>query len=110
MDDQTLRDLFQNFGPIVIRRMFGGKGIYHQGIIFALVVDDELLLKADALSQDKFIAAGSKQWSYISKKSKKPVSMPYWSIDDAAFDDPELMKQWAELAFAAALRSQKSHS
>jgi DNA transformation protein len=47
MDDQSLRDLFEGLGTISIRRMFGGKGIYHQGLIVALVVQDELLLKAD---------------------------------------------------------------
>ncbi len=45
MDDETLRDLLQDFGPVSIRRMFGGKGIYHQGLIFALVVRDELLFR-----------------------------------------------------------------
>lgn len=105
MDDETLRELFTGLGAISIRRMFGGKGIYHQGMIIALVVGDELLLKADAQSAPAFIDAGSRQWAYDSKKSGKPVAMPYWSVPDDAFDDPEIMTDWAKLAFAASLRS-----
>ncbi|MGO1160394.1 TfoX/Sxy family protein [Brucella sp. C7-11G] len=105
MDDETLRELFTGLGAISIRRMFGGKGVYHQGLIIALVVRDELLLKADAQSATAFIDAGSRQWAYDSKKSGKPVAMPYWSVPDDAFDDPEIMTDWAKVAFAASLRS-----
>lgn len=107
MDDETLRDLLDGFGPISIRRMFCGKGIYHQGLIFALVVGDELLFKADSQTAPQFIAAGSRQWSYSGHKQGKSVAMPYWSIPDEAFDDPDVMTHWARLAFEAALRSKK---
>ena len=105
MDDETLRELFAGLGAISIRRMFGGKGIYHQGLIIALVVGDELLLKADTQSAPAFIDAGSRQWAYDSKKSGKPVAMPYWSVPDDAFDDPDIMTDWTKLAFAASVRS-----
>lgn len=106
MEDITLRELFAGLGAISIRRMFGGKGIYHQGIIIALVIDDELLLKADAQSASAFMDAGSRQWSYQSKKTGKPVAMPYWSVPDDAYDDPDTMTDWAQTAFAAGLRTQ----
>ncbi|OYR19039.1 TfoX/Sxy family protein [Brucella thiophenivorans] len=105
MDDQSLRELFEGLGAISIRRMFGGKGIYHQGLIIALVVQDELLLKADAESAPAFMEAGSRQWRYNGKKTGKPVAMPYWSVPDNAYDDPEIMTDWARLAFAASLRA-----
>lgn len=44
MDDDAIRDVFSSLGPVAIRRMFGGKGVYHDGIIIALEVDGELLL------------------------------------------------------------------
>ncbi|MFD1197319.1 TfoX/Sxy family protein [Brucella gallinifaecis] len=105
MDDESLREFFAGLGAISIRRMFGGKGIYHQGLIIALVVNDELLLKADAQTMPAFINAGSRQWSYISTKSGKTVAMPYWSVPEDAFDDAEIMTNWARIAFAASLRS-----
>ncbi|MBN9045879.1 MAG: TfoX/Sxy family protein [Rhizobiales bacterium] len=108
MDDETLRDLLQGFGPVSIRRMFGGKGIYRDGVIFALVVRDELLFKADTQTIPLFIDAGSTQWTYAGQKSREPVAMPYWRVPGEAFDDPDVMAEWARLAYQAALRSEKT--
>lgn len=103
MDNDAIHDMFEGLGPVTIRRMFGGKGIYHQGHILALEVDGEILLKADAKSADAFTAAGSRQWVYEGKS--KPAKMPYWSIPDEALDDPDEMKKWVMLAWEAALRA-----
>jgi DNA transformation protein len=85
--------------------MFGGKGIYFEGRILALEVDGDILLKADAESAPDFEAAGCSQWAYDGKG--KPVKMPYWSIPDEAFDDPDVMAGWVRLAYEAALRAKK---
>ncbi len=103
MDNAVIEEMFEGLGPVSIRRMFGGKGIYHQGLIIALDLRDEILLKADETSAPDFRAAGSVQWSYEGKKGK-PVLMPYWSIPDAALDDPDELRNWVRLAFEAALR------
>lgn len=105
MTDDDIHDLFRGLGTVSIRRMFGGKGVYHEGMIVAVEVDGELLLKADAVTAPEFVEAGSTQWAYDGKK--RPVAMPYWSIPDAAFDDPEEMAHWTRLAFEAARRSRK---
>ena len=60
-------------------------------------------MKADSDSSPQFEAAGSSQWVYEGKT--KPVKMPYWSIPDAALDDPDELAQWVRLAFEAALRA-----
>ncbi len=85
MDDESLRDLLQDFGPISIRRMFGGKGIYHHGLIFALVVRDELLLKADELTIPEFLDAGATQWTYEGRHGGEPIAMPYWKRAERSF-------------------------
>ncbi len=103
MDNEAIHDMFEALGPVSIRRMFGGKGIYHQGKILALEVDGEILLKADSESAPEFEAAGSSQWVYEGKN--KPVKMPYWSIPDVALDDPDELAKWVRLAYGAALRA-----
>lgn len=108
MDDDAIRDLMAGLGHVTIKRMFGGKGIYHDGQIVALVVDGELLLKADAQSAPEFAAAGSRQWVYEGQARKGPVAMPYWSIPESAIDDPDEMTIWARRAYEASLRSGKS--
>ena len=103
MDNEAIQDMFETLGPVTIRNMFGGKGIYHRGRILALEVDGEILLKADVESAPEFLAAGATQWSYQGKN--KPAKMPYWSIPDAALDDPDEMAKWVRLAYEAALRA-----
>jgi|EP01132_Coremiostelium_polycephalum_P011790 DNA transformation protein len=102
MDNDAIHDLFSGLGPVTIKRMFGGKGIYHNGLIIALEVADEILLKADAISAPDFEAAGCRRWTYEGKS--KIVDMPYWSIPADAFDDPDVMTEWARRAYEASLR------
>lgn len=104
MDNEQIREVFQSLGDVSIRKMFGGKGIYHQGRILALEVNDELLLKADVETASHFAAAGAVQWSYEGKSGKK-ANMPYWSIPDEALDDPDIMAVWVRRAWEAALRA-----
>lgn len=103
MEDDDIRDVFAGLGKVGIRRMFGGKGIYFDGLIVALDLGDEIMLKADGQSAPQFAAAGCRQWTYDGKG--RAVAMPYWSIPDSAFDDPDEMARWTRLAFEAALRA-----
>ncbi|MEM6461384.1 MAG: TfoX/Sxy family protein [Pseudomonadota bacterium] len=103
MDNEAIHDMFEGLGTVTIKRMFGGKGIYHKGRILAVEVDGEILLKADGESAGKFAQAGAAQWVYSGKKS--PVKMPYWSVPNDALDDPDEMKKWVLLAYEAALRA-----
>ena len=105
MDNAAIEDMFETLGPISIRRMFGGKGIYCEGVILAVEVDGEILLKGDAETAPVLEEAGARQWAYDGKG--KPVKMPYWSIPDSAYDDPEEMARWVKLAYSAALRAKK---
>jgi len=104
MDNEAISELFAGLGRVGIRRMFGGKGIYHEGVIIAVEVDGELMLKADAVSAPDFESAGSRQWTYTGKHGKR-VAMPYWTVPENAFDDPDEMKGWAQKAYEAALRA-----
>ncbi|MDO1585621.1 TfoX/Sxy family protein [Rhizobium oryzicola] len=104
MDNAAIEEMFECLGPITIRRMFGGKGIYHAGVIFAIEIYGDILLKADARAAADFEAAGARQWTYEGK-SGKPVAMPYWSVPDEALDDPDIMAKWVRLSYEAAVRS-----
>ena len=86
--------------------MFGGAGIFRDGLMFALVSDNEIFLKADAETVERFRAAGSGVFTY--SKKGKPATLSYWSVPDEALDDGEALRNWAELAFAAALRAEQA--
>ena len=105
MDNAAIEDMFAGLGPVTIKKMFGGKGVYFNGIITAIETDGEIFLKADAISAPQFEAAGARQWTYDGKG--KSVKMPYWTVPDAALDDPDEIKNWTKLAYEAALRVKK---
>ena len=63
MDAAAIKEMFQGLGPVTIKRMFGGKGIYHMGRIVAVEVRGEMLLKADERSAFEFAAAGATPWA-----------------------------------------------
>lgn len=103
MDDDVITEIFAGLGPVSIRKMFGGKGVYHNGLIVGVEVKGEVLLKADKVSAPQFEAAGARRWAYDGKG--KPVNMPYWTIPDRAVDDPDELANWTRKAYEAAVRS-----
>jgi DNA transformation protein and related proteins len=105
MDDAAIRDMFAGLGDVKIKKMFGGKSVYFEGVIFAIETDGEIFLKVDAISAPHFEAAGARQWTYDGKG--KLVKMPYWTVPDAALDEPDELKTWTRLAYEAALRVKK---
>lgn len=101
-------ELLQPLGAIRTRRMFGGAGIYCDGVFFAIVVDDVLYLKADDQNRGDFEAAGLEPFVYLA--SGKPMRMSYYRAPDEAMDSAEQMRPWARGAVAAALRAPQKKS
>ena len=100
-----LSEVFQSFGVVHAKRMFGGFGIYHDDLMFGLVADDVLYLKADAESAPAFAARNLAQFEYL--KQGRPVRLSFYAAPEEIFDDPDEARDWATLAFEAALRSQR---
>ncbi|QDZ00800.1 TfoX/Sxy family protein [Nitratireductor mangrovi] len=105
MDDERIQELFSGLGPVSIRRMFGGKGVYHNGVIVAVLLRGELMLKGDAEVAGAYEAAGARRWTYAHRRNGSLVAMPYWTAPDDALDDPDEMAGWARLAYQAGLRA-----
>ncbi len=97
-----LCDLFSELGPVSLRKMFGGQGLYHDGVIIGLVIGDELFLKTDAVTRSAFEQAGGEPFTYLGKG--KPVVMSYLSPPVEALESAQAMEPWARLAWEAALR------
>ena len=89
-------------GGVSARRMFGGHGIFKDGLMFALVADDLLYLKTDDQNRPTYEAAGLGAFTYV--KRGKPMAMSYREAPPEGFDDPDVLRDWAAEAFAAALR------
>lgn len=102
-DADRISDLFAVFGPVTVKRMFSGAGIYHRGTIFALCIDDVIYLKADGQSIPAFEREGLGPFTYTAKNRGR-VATSYWRIPDRLYDDPDELAQWTSAAFKAALR------
>lgn len=82
-------ELFEGLGEITTRRMFGGYALYHRGEGFAMLMgDDRIYLKASGRFAEALAADGSREFSYT-RKDGRVVKIAYWSLPDAALDDPE---------------------
>ena len=97
-------DLVAPLGGVTARAMFGGHGLYAQGVMFGLLDDDELFFKTDEATRARFVAAGCRQWMYVNKKVRME-NTGYFRPPDDAHEDAEVMLPWARLALDAALRA-----
>ena len=83
--------------------MFGGVSIYASGVLFALVDDDVLYLKADSSTKARFEAEGLGPFTYDGKTG--PVAMSYWRAPERLYDEPDDMLEWAREAIGVARHS-----
>lgn len=99
-------ELFAALGRIEPRRMFGGVGLYSGGVMFGLIDDGRIHLKVDEALKADMKAAGAQSWIYTERKGPKagvPQETSYWSLPDAACDDPEEAAGWARRALEVAV-------
>lgn len=96
------QDLFAPLGRIEIRRMFGGAGIYADGVFFAIVTRGEIFLKADPGSEPLFAAAGARRFAYSRRDREAPMQLGFWTLPEEALDDSEMALGWARRALATA--------
>lgn len=105
MDEAAIADIFATFRPIRRRRMFGGLGLYAEGVMFAIVVGETIYLKTDDEFARELEGRGSEPFVY--EKGGRRVTIAYWSLPEAAIDDAdaaaELAARAARIAFAAAV-------
>ncbi len=98
----NLQDVFRLFGPIDIKRMFGGHGLSREGLMFGLVSDDIVYLKADAVNKGYFEELGLPRFEYIRKGQVATLS--YFQAPEEIMDDSAEAAIWARRSFDAALR------
>ncbi len=100
-----LMELLEPFEGVTSKSMFGGYGIFKEGLMFALVADDTLYFKADDFNRFEFDRLNLGPFIYT--KGKKPMPMSYHKAPDEALDSSDEMIRWAQFGFDAALRAKK---
>lgn len=96
-------DLLQAIGPVTHRRMFGGFGIFLEGLMFGLIADNVFYLKVDDENRERFEELDLPAFTY--HKQGKPMQLSYRQAPEEALENAEIMAQWGNLAYGAALRA-----
>lgn len=100
-----LQEAFRGLGPVVVRRMFGGHGLYHDGVMFALVADDTLYLKVDDATVARFVDRGLPAFEH--GRGDRILRMSYHLAPPEVLEDPAEAARWGRLACEAALRARR---
>jgi len=94
-------DLLAPVGPVTVRRMFGGAGIYVDGTFIAIVDNDLLYFKTDLQTRRDFQAEGMGPFTYDTKHGPGTLDS-YWRAPERLYDEPDEMARWARAALAVA--------
>ena len=105
MDREGLAELFAAFGPVSVRRMFSGFGLYADDVCFSLFLRGELYFKADETTVPRFAEEGSRPFSYTQTRTGKIVTVnSFWRLPERLYDDPDELAEWTRAAVAVAHR------
>jgi DNA transformation protein len=102
-DPHRFDDLFVEFGPIKLRRFFGGEGIHAGDVMIGMIFDDTIYFKTDEETRKAFAAEKSKPFSFM--KGGETVVTTWFSLPDRLYDEPEELAQWARAALKVAASS-----
>jgi DNA transformation protein len=96
-------DLMSEIDGVSARAMFGGFGMYKDGVIFGLIVENQLYFKVDETTVEKYKKLGSKPFEY--EMRGKVSAMPYWLVPEPILDDAEELRAWVEEAEEISLKA-----
>ena len=100
-----LLDLYVDFEGVSARRMFGGTGLFRDGLMFGLVHDDTLYFKVDEGNRADYEARGLPPFRY--ERKGKTIALGYRQAPEEALEDETVLVEWSRRAWEAALRGRK---
>lgn len=100
---EMLIDALAPLGPVTVRRMFGGGGVYCDGVMFGLIADDALHFKADESSRQPFEDEACSPFVFEGKG--RTISTSYWRIPERLLDNADELVDWARVALGVARRA-----
>ena len=101
-----VKELFAGMGPVQIKRMFGGAGGYADGVMFLLLDNDTIHVKAnDNAMKAALRAEGSGPFVWEPQNGPRKgekIDLGYWRLPESAMDNPEEAVRWGRRALALA--------
>ena len=102
MDADGLKEFFEPFGAVAVKRLFSGHGVYRDGLCFAIHIRGEIYLKSDAQIEATYRALGSEPFVY--GRQTRKISLGFWRLMPEAYDDGDELRRLSALALGAADR------
>ncbi|HTK79114.1 MAG TPA: TfoX/Sxy family protein [Rhizomicrobium sp.] len=105
-DPHRFDDLFAPFGPITLRRFFGGEGICSGEIMFGMIFGERIYFKTDDKTRKTFLSEGCEPFSFEKRSTGETIVTGWYALPDPLYDDPEELARWAKQAYEVAARSE----
>lgn len=101
-DPRRFDDLFAGFGPVRLRRFFGGEGIYADAVMIGMVFGDRIYFKTDEDTRKPFVAEKCKPFSFVKRTTGETVVTTWFALPDRLYDEPDELADWARAALRVA--------
>lgn len=102
-DPEWISELFAGLGPVRLKRMFSGYGVYFGEFCVALAIAPGFCLRVDDATRATFETLGARPFTY-EKQGGLVTVQAWWQIPEALLDEPDELTHWARLSLEAARR------
>ena len=102
-----LQDAMQGIHGVTARAMFGGHGLYKDGVVFGIIADDALYFKVDEKNLPQYKERDSRPFTYEGK-NRKMIAMSYWEVPAEILEDREGLAEWLDASVAVSQRRVKT--
>jgi DNA transformation protein len=100
---EFLREQLAPLGRVTMRRMFGKTGVFCNGLMLGMVMDDTLYVRVDDHNRAVFKEAESAPPLNYEKQGRT-IDLAFWRVPEHLLDEPDALVAWARAALAAAHR------
>ena len=102
--EAMLSETLAPLGPVIVKGMFGGSGLFLDGLMFALIADGVLFFKSDDATRADFDAECCGPFTYTRKGGQATLTS-YWQAPERLLDEPDELVRWGRNAFGVARRA-----
>lgn len=103
--DYLINDMLGHIHGLTSRKMFGGYGLYKDGVIFGMIVEENLYFKSGAVNKADFAKHNSQPFSYEGRG--KIIETSYYQVPSVIYEDRDEVEKWVDKAVTASIESKK---
>ena len=102
---EYVMEILAPYGEMTSKPMFGGHGIYKNGVIVAFIAYDELYFKVDESNKSQYKKLDSEPFIYEAKG--KTTAMSYWKVPMEILEDEDQIGVWLDQSYEISLKTKR---